>query len=145
MSDNDRAIENLIYRYAERIDAGDLAGVAELFTHGRIQAAPGIVFEGAEQVRGMYDSATRLYDDGTPRTRHTTTNVAIESDDEAGTAAARAYYTVFQQTDELPLQPIIAGRYADTFHRVDGAWWFDTREIFVDLTGDLSHHLLFEL
>jgi 3-phenylpropionate/cinnamic acid dioxygenase small subunit len=145
MSDNDRAIENLIYRYAERIDAGDLAGVAELFTHGRIQAAPGIVFEGAEQVRGMYDSATRLYDDGTPRTRHTTTNVAIETDDEAGTAAARAYYTVFQQTDELPLQPIIAGRYADTFHRVEGQWWFDTREIFVDLSGDLSHHLLFEL
>jgi 3-phenylpropionate/cinnamic acid dioxygenase small subunit len=145
MSDNDRAIENLIYRYAERIDAGDLAGVAELFTHGRIQAAPGIVFEGAEQVRSMYDSATRLYDDGTPRTRHTTTNVAIETDDEAGTAAARAYYTVFQQTDELPLQPIIAGRYADTFHRVDGQWWFDTREIFVDLSGDLSHHLLFEL
>jgi 3-phenylpropionate/cinnamic acid dioxygenase small subunit len=145
MSDNDRAIENLIYRYAERIDAGDLAGVAELFTHGRIQAAPGIVFEGAEQVRSMYDSATRLYDDGTPRTRHTTTNVAIETDDEAGTAAARAYYTVFQQTDELPLQPIIAGRYADTFHRVEGQWWFDTREIFVDLSGDLSHHLLFEL
>jgi 3-phenylpropionate/cinnamic acid dioxygenase small subunit len=145
MSDNDRAIENLIYRYAERIDAGDLAGVAELFTHGRIQAAPGIVFEGAEQVRSMYDSATRLYDDGTPRTRHTTTNVAIETDDEAGTAAARAYYTVFQQTDELPLQPIIAGRYADTFHRVEGRWWFDTREIFVDLSGDLSHHLLFEL
>jgi hypothetical protein len=71
--------------------------------------------------------------------------VAIETDDEAGTAAARAYYTVFQQTDELPLQPIIAGRYADTFHRVEGRWWFDTREIFVDLSGDLSHHLLFEL
>jgi ketosteroid isomerase-like protein len=64
MSDNDRAIENLIYRYAERIDAGDLAGVAELFTHGRIQAAPGIVFEGAEQVRSMYDSATHDHERG---------------------------------------------------------------------------------
>jgi 3-phenylpropionate/cinnamic acid dioxygenase small subunit len=145
MPDNAREIENLVYAYAERIDAGDLSGVAELFRNGRVQAAPGVVFEGVAQVRGLYDSATRLYDDGTPRTRHVTTNVTVEVDDEAGTAAARAYYTVFQQTDELPLQAIIAGRYHDTFHRVDGRWCFDTREIFVDLTGDLSQHLLFEL
>jgi hypothetical protein len=145
MPDSDRAIENLVYAYAERIDAGDLAGVGELFRNGRIQAAPGVVFEGAEQVKGLYDSATRLYADGTPRTRHVTSNVAVEVDDDAGTGTARSYYTVFQQTEELPLQPIIAGHYHDTFHRVDGAWWFDTREMFVDLTGDLSHHLLFEL
>ena len=143
MPDTAREIENLIYSYAERIDAGDLAGVAELFRNGRIQAGPGMVFEGVEQVRSMYDSATRLYDDGTPRTRHVTTNVAVEVDDAAATS--RAYYTVFQQTDLLPLQPIIAGRYHDSFHRVDGQWCFNTREIFVDLTGDLSHHLLFEL
>jgi 3-phenylpropionate/cinnamic acid dioxygenase small subunit len=145
MPDSDRAIENLVYAYAERIDAGDLAGVGELFRHGRIQAAPGIVFEGAAEVKGLYDSATRLYEDGTPRTRHVTTNVAVEVDEDAGTGTARSYYTVFQQTEELPLQPIIAGHYHDTFHRLDGEWWFDTREMFVDLTGDLSHHLLFEL
>ena len=145
MADNCRLIENLIYRYAERIDNGDLAGVAELFRHGRIQAGPGMVFEGVDEVRGMYDGATRLYADGTPRTKHVTTNVQVEVDEEAGSGSARSYYTVFQQTDELPLQPIIAGRYRDTFHLVDGEWRFDTREMFVDLTGDLSHHLLFEL
>lgn len=145
MRDNAREIENLVYAYAERIDAGDLAGVAELFRNGRIQAAPGVVFEGADAVQSMYDNATRLYDDGTPRTRHVTTNVAVEVDDDAGTATARSYYTVFQQTPELPLQPIIAGHYRDTFHRVNGQWAFDTREMFVDLTGDLSRHLLFEL
>jgi hypothetical protein len=145
MPDNAREIESLVYAYAERIDAGDLAGVAELFRNGRIQAGPGVVFEGVEQVRGLYDSATRLYDDGTPRTRHVTTNVAVEVDDDTGTATARAYYTVFQQTDELPLQANIAGRYHDTFRRVSGQWCFDTREILVDLTGDLSHHLVLEL
>lgn len=145
MPDNAREVENLIYAYAERIDAGDLAGVAELFRNGRIQAAPGVVFEGADQVRSMYDGATRLYQDGTPRTRHVTTNVAVRVDDVAGTATARSYYTVFQQTSELPLQAIIAGHYHDSFHLVDGQWCFDTREMFVDLTGDLSHHLLFEL
>jgi 3-phenylpropionate/cinnamic acid dioxygenase small subunit len=145
MPDPARAIENLIYAYAERIDAGDLAGVAELFRHGRIEAAPGVMIEGADEVRGLFDSATRLYDDGTPRTRHVTTNVAVDVDDEARTATARSYYTVFQQTDELPLQPIIAGHYHDSFHQVDAQWCFDTRQMFVDLTGDLSHHLLFEL
>jgi len=145
MADDCRTIENLIYTYAERIDRGDLAGVAELFRHGRIQAAADIVFEGADEVRKMYERATRLYGDGTPRTRHVTTNVAVDVEAGSDTATARSYYTVFQQTDEFPLQPIISGRYHDTFHRVDGEWCFDMREMLVDLTGDLSRHLLFEL
>ncbi len=145
MSEDSREIENLVYTYAECIDAGDLEAVAELFRNGRIQAAPQMVCEGPEEVLRMYEGSTRLYDDGTPRTRHVTTNVAIEVHEDAATGTTRSYYTVFQQTDHLPLQPIIAGRYHDTFHRVGGQWCFDTREIFVDLTGDLSHHLLFEL
>jgi 3-phenylpropionate/cinnamic acid dioxygenase small subunit len=145
MPDSGREIENLVYAYAERIDAGDFAGVAELFRNGRIQAQPGVVFEGVDEVRRLYEGATRRYDDGTPRTRHVTTNVAVVVDDEAGTATARSYYTVLQQTDALALQPIVAGRYHDTFHRVAGEWWFDTREMFVDLVGDVSHHLLLEL
>lgn len=145
MTDDARAIENLVYAYAERIDAGDLDGVAHLFRHGRIRADDTTTFEGAEAVRGLYASATRLYDDGTPRTRHVTTNVAVVVDPGSQTATARSYYTVLQQTDELPLQVIIAGRYHDSFHRVDGEWCFDTRRMLVDLTGDLSHHLLFEL
>ena len=76
----------------------------------------------------MYQNSTRLYPCGTPRTKHVTTNAIIEVDDEAGTAAARSYYTVFQQLDDFPLQPIITGRYHDTFHRIDGVWWFDQRD-----------------
>ena len=143
--DNCRVIENLIYSYAERIDLGDLDGVAALFRHGRIEAAPGVMVEGEDQVRALYESTTRLYEDGTPRTKHVTTNVAVDLDEDGATASSRAYFTVFQQTDELPLQPIIAGRYRDSFHRVDGEWHFDTRAMFVDLKGDLSHHLLFDL
>jgi hypothetical protein len=44
--------------------------------------------------------------------------------------------------DDSPLQPIISGRYLDTFHPVDSQWWFQTRIMQVDLVGDLSHHLL---
>ncbi|UDY34996.1 nuclear transport factor 2 family protein [Dermatobacter hominis] len=139
-----RAIENLVYAYAERIDAGDLPGVAELFRHGRLIPAPGASLEGSEQVLALYEGSTRLYEDGTPRTKHVTTNVAVELD-ASGTPSARSYFTVLQQTEVLPLQAIIAGRYHDTFHRVDGDWCFRTREMFVDLTGDLSQHLLFDL
>ena len=145
MPDSDRAIEHLVYAYAEHIDAGDFAGIGELFRHGRIQAAPGVVFEGVDQVKGLFERTTRRYDDGTPRTRHVTTNVTVEVDNDAAIGAGRAYYTVFQQTEALPLQAIIAGHYNDTFHRIDGVWHFNTREMFVDLTGDLSHHLLFDL
>ncbi len=149
MSDPAREIENLLYRYAERIDAGDLAAVADLFVHGRVavspQAKPGQAVEGRDRVLAMYRGSTRIYDDGIPHTKHVTTNSIIEVDERANTAAARSYYTVFQQVDDLPLQAIISGRYHDSFHRIDGSWWFDTRIIFVDLVGDLSHHLLYAL
>ncbi len=101
--------------------------------------------QGRDQVRGMYEAATRLYDNGTPLTRHVTTNSIIQVDEEAGTASARSSYTVFQRTESLPLQPIIIGRYHDTFKRMDERWWFDKRVMLVDLVGDLSHHLLYTL
>lgn len=149
MIDSARQIENLMYTYAERIDSGNLEGVADLFAYGRIVASPEAPVEtavdGRDEVLGMYQVSTRLYPCGTPRTKHVTTNIIIEVDDEAGTASARSYYTVFQQLDDFPLQPIITGRYHDTFHRTDGEWWFDQRTMLVDQLGDLSRHLLFEL
>lgn len=149
MSDSARLIENLLYTYADRIDSGNLEGVAELFTHGRIVTTPEAPVSqavvGRDQVLGMYQGSTRLYPCGTPRTKHVTTNAIIEPDDDAGTAKGRSYYTVFQQLDDFPLQPIITGRYHDTFQRIDGVWWFDQRIMLVDHLGDLSRHLLFEL
>ncbi len=145
MSDSAREIENLVYRYAELIDAGDLNGVATLFTHGRIcgvqDGPPETVFEGAARVRQMYGATVRLHDDGTPKTKHFTSNVQLQVDEEAGAAHGSAYYCVTQATPELPLQIIVTGRYRDTFHRIDGAWWFDTRVMFVDQVGDTSEHL----
>lgn len=143
-----REIENLLYTYAERIDAGDLDGVADLFAHGRIHGRengpPETVFEGRDAVRALYGRTTRIHpDSGTPKTKHLTTNARIEVDEDAGTATARSSYAVTQATDGLPLQIIITGHYDDTFHRVEGRWWFDTRVMFVDQTGDLSHHLRF--
>jgi 3-phenylpropionate/cinnamic acid dioxygenase small subunit len=149
MPNSAREIENLLYRYAELIDAGDLPGVAGLFAHGRIkpghEAAPEASAEGEEAVLAMYRAATRLYPDGTPRTRHLTTNAIILVEEGGDRASSRSYFTVVQQTDVLPLQPIISGRYHDSFHRIEGQWWFDTRVMLVDLAGNLKEHLLYEL
>jgi hypothetical protein len=69
----------------------------------------------------------------------------VEIDAAAGTATARSRYLVLQATPKLPLQPIIAGRYRDRFERVESGWRFTLREIQIDLVGDLSEHLRFDL
>lgn len=145
-TDDVRRIERLILGYADGVDAGDLAAVGALFRHGRVcgetPTGPVTLAEGPDAVEAFYRSLVRLYDDGTPRTRHITTNMTVDVDPATGTASAASSYTVFQATDELPLQAVIIGRYADTFRRIDGRWWFETRTMRSDLTGDLSAHLL---
>jgi 3-phenylpropionate/cinnamic acid dioxygenase small subunit len=147
MSDSAREITNLIYTYAELIDGGDLDGVADLFAHGRIcgveNGPPETVFEGTTRVREMYEMATRIYQDGTPKTHHNTTNVRLDIDEAQGTARCMSYYCVTQATPDLPLQVIVTGHYKDTFHRLDGVWRFDSRTMFVDQVGDVSQHLKF--
>ncbi len=144
--EDSRCIENLIYCYAERIDSGDLEGVAELFRHAEIfSPAHNVRRTGYDEVLQMYQLSCRLYEKtGTPLTKHLTTNVIIELNDDGTTASARSYYTVIQATDALPLQPIISGRYRDQFHKVGGQWQFRSREMLVDLIGDCSAHLLYD-
>lgn len=138
-----QAITNLIGLYAERLDAGDFAGVAELFAYARITSeGTDLAFTGADEVRGMYEAWTRRYEDnGTPHTKHITTNLVIEADDDSGTGTCRSYVTVFQATDSLPLQPIFSGRYNDRFECADGVWRFTHRHMITDYVGDLTHHL----
>ena len=137
------AICNLLYRYAEIMDSGDFAAAAELFRHARLVLDPtNDVSVGAEGILRVWTDMVIRYPDGTPRTKHVTTNPIVDVDEEAGTATCRSSYTVFQQTDTLPLQPIIAGRYHDRFERVDGTWRFCARDYsLVDMVGDVSHHL----
>lgn len=138
------AICNLLYRYAELIDAGRFEVImTELFGEARFIIGP----EGTPELdaTAMLDVLCRTtirYPDGTPRTRHVVSNPIVEVDEQAGTATCRSCYTVFQQTDTLPLQPIVAGRYHDWFERVDGRWRFARRDYtLVDLVGDTSQHL----
>jgi hypothetical protein len=139
MDDDRAAIAALLFAYAERLDAGDFAGVAALFAAGVFRSDRGGRYEGAAAVRDVLERLVILHEDGTPKTKHVTTNLVIEVD--AMSATARSYFTVLQATAKVPLQPIVAGRYHDRFEQRDGLWYFAERLIYVDLVGDVSDHL----
>lgn len=148
MSDAHEAIRNLLGRYCELMDTGDFAGLAALFTKATLADEHGNVFAtGADDMRTLWERQTILYDvdgraghDGKPRTRHVTANPVITIDGDSATCTSS--YVVFQGTDTLPLQPVVTGRYADTFASDDtGRWHFTQRRYAIDHVGDLSHHL----
>ncbi len=146
MTDAHHQIQNLVHRYAELIDLGDFDALGSLLGEAEVGSGehPGAL-TGAGAVREMFTSTTRRYEDGTPRTKHVTTNLIVEVDDDEASATCRSYFTVLQAVPGLPLQPIVAGRYHDRFVRRDGAWRFAERRFFIDLVGDVSRHQLVPL
>lgn len=137
-ADDLESIRALVHRYAELIDLGELEQLADMFEHSTWSSpGRGEPLRGREQVLHAYDGVM-MYD-GIPSTKHVITNVSVELDGD--TAAARSYFTVLQARPDLPLQPIIAGRYHDTFERAGDGWRFTDRQIIPDLIGDLSRHL----
>lgn len=170
MSDAATRIANLIYRYGELVDAGDFAGIGRLLAHARVRDQSGqLDLRGADAIEQLYVRTTRRYPDtGTPKTKHLITNLIVELDASGESAACRSHYTVLQQTETLPLQIIIAGRYRHRLERVSGSrgaaagagtgsdtgsdaggaaggWRIVEHTFFVDLVGDLRHHLLVDL
>lgn len=143
-SDDATAITNLLYRYAELMDAGRFEDLeTELFAGARFVVAtpPAQPLDGSAMA-ALITATTIRYADGTPRTKHVITNPIVEVDRDGGTATCRSYYTVFQQTDILPLQPIVAGRYHDRFACDGPQWRFTERDYtLLDLVGDVSQHL----
>ena len=143
------AITNLLATYAECIDTGNLDAAARLFAHAQIKVGAGpeeATLIDSKALLKLWRDNVIIHADGTPRTKHVITNANIEIDEGAGAATCRSYYTVFQQLEGFPLQPIIAGRYHDTFERVGGAWRWNFRDYtLIDLVGDLSRHLNMEV
>ena len=134
------AIESLIATYAELVDDGEFAAVGLLLADATFTSGAGSV-SGRDAVEKMLRDNVIVYDDGTPRTKHVTTNLAIDVDEEAGTAVSRSYFTALQALPDLALQPIVSGRYYDRFERHEGHWRFVERRVQTDLVGDVSRHL----
>jgi len=128
----------LLARYAELIDLAEWDALGELFPDGSLSGPDGKAFaHGANEVSSFFRSNTLLYD-GSPRTKHLVTNIVVDE----SALTARSSYVVLQSVSGFPLQPIIAGRYHDAFECDEHAQLrFKDRRFFVDLEGDLSHHL----
>jgi ketosteroid isomerase-like protein len=140
LSDGDH-IRNLLGRYCERIDRADYDGVAALFAdHAVLAGEDGTAFAtGRDAIAGYFRDTVKRYD-GAPRTKHVVADTVLDEGAD-GAITARSSYVVLQATDELPLQPIICGRYVDRFQRDGDTWRWVERRYAADLVGHLSHHL----
>ena len=85
------------FRYAELIDAGDFDGLAGLLGGAAIGSvtATGPTLTGHDAVLAMFTSTTRRYPDGTPGTKHVTTNSSSRST-RTDRGGRRSYFTVLQ-------------------------------------------------
>lgn len=142
------SIRDLAHRYTHLIDEARLEEVADLFAHavyGQCDGAgtplgpvrdrdPDGVLNACRGFIRMHGSPPR------PRTKHVVTNLRVEVADDCRSATSLSYFTVLQATENLPLQPILSGRYFDAFAVVDGEWVFTQRLTCIDLVGDLSEH-----
>jgi len=133
------AVTELLYRYAELIDAGDFDGLGALLGQGNFMGV-----SGAERIAKLFATTTRRFPEhgNTPRTRHLVLNPIVDVDGDVATA--RSTFCVVQQTDVVALQPIAVGRYADTFARDGEGWHFSERTVDIQMIGDVSDHLLID-
>ncbi len=140
------AITDLLYRYAELIDAGDFEGLGHLLARATFGGPGTPSVSGAEAIAKLFSATTRLFPGtGTPKTRHLVLNVIVEVEAGGRVASARSTFCVVQATDSLPLQPIVVGRYGDGFARDADGWYFTQRIADVEMIGNVSDHLMFPL
>ena len=134
-------IRNLLFRYAEAIDAGDIAALRDLFEHAVITLDGDATWRGrlagGDDVQPGPWRAT-AHGGGPKGTKHIVSNVIVDIDAGGETATTRSTFLVVQATDSMLLQPIISGRYHDGFRRIDGAWRFTSRRYIVDLVGNAA-------
>jgi 3-phenylpropionate/cinnamic acid dioxygenase small subunit len=131
----------LLARFGELLDSADFDAIGELFEDGSLSGPDGRPFaRGRTEVTAFFKDNTRLHN-GSPRTKHLLSNTVVD-ETEHGAVIARSSYVVYQSVDGFPLQAIIAGRYLDEMKRDHaGRLRFVDRRFFVDLEGDLTHHL----
>jgi hypothetical protein len=132
-------IHRLIATYVHNLDDGKIAENAELLADTRFQVIDTVVV-GSEEIARFFKANVQHHEDGTPRTWHAISNTIIDIES-ATTAKAVSYFTVHQELPGLPLQPIVTGRYSDTFELSNGKWRFTARSIQPRLFGELSHHV----
>jgi hypothetical protein len=132
-------VRRLLAAYVHNLDYGKVEANAELLAAARFNIA-GTIVEGRDSIAQFLRNNLQYHVDDTPRTWHSVSNVLIDVAS-ATAASSICYFTVHQELPGLPLQPIVTGRYIDTFELHDGTWRFASRKVEPRLFGDLSKHV----
>ncbi|MFG2548473.1 nuclear transport factor 2 family protein [Streptomyces sp. NPDC048581] len=133
----ERACERVVIDFVHRLDLGEPASVAELFTEDGSWAWP----EGERSVKGR--DALRQYFGSRPAdrlSRRMMSNVlvTVASPD---TATATSYFTTYRVDGHEggpvpPGSPVQVGSYEDTFRRSpDGGWLLSARVLHLAFAG----------
>lgn len=135
-----RELHELVERYAQAVDRGDSAGVAELFTEDGVLAtwlSPKDASATNERV-GRKAIADAL--DGLKRyaaTHHTISSHTslVEGLHATGETLCTAHHV--EATGKGQLDRVLYIRYVDTFIRTSGPWLFSRREVHVQWSSTL--------
>jgi hypothetical protein len=148
-TDDWQEIFNLLSEYSYSIDAGDLVTFSAQYRHGTwnglteagmLALLRRIVILYPENL--TYDQGGR----GKPLIAHIGTNAVIDVAKDGKTASSVSIRTGIQGVTgvpgvvDFPLQPIFVIRYDDTFHKLDGKWWFKTTRLTSLVSGNRSYH-----
>lgn len=131
----ERSCERLIVEYCRRVDFGEAAGIADLFTEDGRWEGTDLVLEGRERIRAWFEKR-----EGVTRrvSRHVCTNVGVEV--ASSTEASSLCYLINYRHDRregdetLPVPtevPKFVGELHDTFRLTDEGWRFASRLVTV--------------
>ncbi|MFF4396549.1 nuclear transport factor 2 family protein [Streptomyces sp. NPDC001480] len=134
----ERACERVVHEFVHRLDLGEPASVAELFTEdGSWEWPPpgdGRRSEGRAALREYFGSrpADRL-----SRRLMSNVLVTLTSPDTATAVSYFSTYRVDGYTGGIvpPGPPVQIGQYEDTFRRVDGEWLLKSRVLVLPFGG----------
>jgi len=147
----EHALRSLIHRSTRLQDAGDVDGLAQLFSRGEIVfAGVGEVFAGSEGVRTLmrrhlfYDANGNLANPellyATGRALHYVSNIDIFRGEDA-VLGAESHFLIVQQHGTSPPQIIIGGRYRDSFGQAADGFYFHRRIVEVHFIGETGAYL----
>ncbi len=127
--EDEREIRDLIITYAQRLDARDHKGYAQLFAQeGRWSGRMGDA-TGPEAIEEMLVEGFGPTPENFVNTQnfHLMSNIVIEVDGDRAKAESRLVY--FVRTAEAKPTAMLAGRYYDELVREDGRWRFSYRRV----------------
>ncbi len=125
-------IEALIAEFAWRIDRGDPATVADLFTaDGRYGRGSGERSVGRDAIRAAYAArAGREATAGVRTARHLFTNLRLaQRDPDNAEGSCILLLFAADGPPPHPATPLLVQDYDDTYRRIDGRWLFASRSV----------------